>query len=153
IDTLSQTVLGVSDAYVDSLKIKDPQVNFIQVPMGEGQFLIHLQPEIFSNFFLLAKNNAAHTEQVFSYLEGSKTIYWDNYYKSGKHIDISPLRVLLDNKYFKWAYYFVLLGCLLFIIFEGRRKQRSIPIVQPLTNKTYEYTRTIAGMYLNKKEN
>jgi len=121
--------------------------------MGKGQFLIHLQPEIFSNFFLLAENNTTHTEQVFSYLESSETIYWDNYYKSGKHIDISPLRVLLDNKYFKWAYYFVLLGCLLFIIFEGRRKQRSIPIVQPLTNKTYEYTRTIAGMYLDKKEN
>src|SRR5690606_3904261 len=41
----------------------------------------------------------------------------------------------------------------LFIIFEGRRKQRSIPILQPLINKTYEYTRTIAGMYLDKKEN
>ena len=78
--------------------------------------------------------------------------FWDNYYRSGKHIDISPLRVLLSNKYFKWAYYFVLIGVLLFIIFEGRRKQRSIPIVQPLTNKTYEYTRTIAGMYLDKNE-
>lgn len=153
IDTLSQTVLGVSDAFIDSLKIKDPLVNFIKIPMGKGQFLLHSQPEIFSNFFLLSENNATHTTQVLSYLNDSKTLYWDNYYKSGKHIDISPLRVLLNNKYFKWAYYFVLIGVLLFIIFEGRRKQRSIPILQPLTNKTYEYTQTIAGMYIDKKEN
>ncbi len=153
IDTLSQTVLGVSGGYIDSLKIKEPRINFIKIPIGKGYFLLHSQPEIFSNFFVLFKENAKHTSQVFSYLNDGKPIYWDNYYKTGKHLDISPLRVLLNNKYFKWAYYFVLIGVLLFIIFEGRRKQRSIPIVQPLTNKTYEYTRTIAGMYLDKKEN
>ncbi|MCG2418288.1 DUF4350 domain-containing protein [Aequorivita sp. F47161] len=152
IDTLSQTVLGVSGGFINSLKIKEPHVNFIKAPMGKGQFLLHLQPEVFSNFFILSEENATHTAQIFSYLNNDEIIYWDNYYKTGKRIDISPLRVLLNNKYFKWAYYFVLLGVLLFIIFEGRRKQRSIPIVQPLTNKTYEYTRTIAGMYLDKKE-
>lgn len=153
IDTLSQTVLGVSGGYIDSLKIKEPRINFMKIPIGKGYFLLHSQPEIFSNFFVLSNENAKHTSQVFSYLNDGKTIYWDNYYKTGKHLDISPLRVLLNNKYFKWAYYFVLIGVLLFIIFEGRRKQRNIPIVQPLTNKTYEYTRTIAGMYLDKKEN
>ncbi len=153
IDTASQTVLGVSDAFTDSVKIKDPQINFLKIPIGKGQIFLHLQPEIFSNFFLLSEENATHTAQVLSYLNNGKTLYFDNYYKSGKHLDISPLRVLLNNKYFKWAYYFVLIGVLLFIIFEGRRKQRSIPIVEPLINKTYEYTRTIAGMYLEKNEN
>ncbi|AFL81627.1 hypothetical protein Aeqsu_2167 [Aequorivita sublithincola DSM 14238] len=153
INTTSQTVLGVSGGFIDSLKIKEPRINFIKAPIGKGQILLHLQPEVFSNFSLLSENNATHTAQVLSYINNDETVYWDNYYKSGKHIDISPLRVLLNNKYFKWAYYFVLIGALLFIIFEGRRKQRSIPIVKPLTNKTYEYTRTIAGMYLDKKEN
>ena len=60
--------------------------------------------------------------------------------------------MLLANKYFKWAYYFVLIGMLLFVIFEGKRKQRSIPIVKPLTNKSYEYAQTIAGLYVDKKE-
>ncbi len=153
IDTIAQTVLGVSGRFIDSLKIKEPRINFIKAPLGEGQFFIHLQPEIFSNFFLLSEENTTHTTQVLSYLNDGKTIYWDNHYKSGKRVNISPLRVLLSNKNFKWAYYFLLIGALLFIIFEGRRKQRSIPIVHPLTNKTYEYTQTIAGMYLDKKEN
>ncbi len=152
IDTLSQTVLGIAGGFIDSLKINEPRINFIKVPIGKGEIFLHLQPEIFSNFFLLSDQNATHTAQVLSYINTGETIYWDNYYKTGKHLDISPLRVLLNNKYFKWAYYFVLIGVLLFIIFEGRRKQRSIPIVEPLTNKTYEYTRTIAGMYLDKNE-
>ena len=152
IDTVSQTVLGVSGAYINSLKINNPHINFIRVPMENGTIFLHSQPEVFSNFFLLADANAEYTSELLSYLNNGKTIYWDNYYKSGKHVNISPLRVLLNNKYFKWAYYFALIGMLLFIIFEGKRKQRSIPIVKPLANKTYEYTKTIAGMYLDKNE-
>ena len=52
----------------------------------------------------------------------------------------------------KWAYYFILIGVLLFVLFEGKRKQRYIPIVEPPKNRTYEYTRTISGMYLDKKD-
>lgn len=152
IDTVSQTVLGVSGIYEKSLKIKNPLVNFIKLPMENGTIFLHSQPEVFSNFFLLSGENAAYTAALLAYINNGETLYWDNYYKSGKHINISPLRVLLGNKYFKWAYYFVLIGMLLFVIFEGKRKQRSIPIVKPLTNKTYEYTKTIAGMYLDKNE-
>lgn len=152
IDTLSQTVLGVGGIHDKSLKIEKPRINFIKAAVGKGSVFLHSQPEVFSNFFLLEGENIAYTSALLAYLNNGTPLYWDNYYKSGKHIDISPLRVLLNNKYFKWAYYFVLIGILLFIIFEGKRKQRSIPIVKPLTNKTYEYTQTIAGMYLEKDE-
>lgn len=152
IDTLSQMVLGIGGVYDNSSEIKTPRINFIKVPMGKGSVFLHSQPEAFSNFFLLDDVNATYTSALLSYINNGKTVFWDNYYKSGKHVNISPLRVLLNNKYFKWAYYFVLIGILLFIIFEGKRKQRSIPIVKPLANKTYEYTKTIAGMYLDKNE-
>ncbi len=152
IDTASQTVLGVSGAYIDSAKIDTPRINFIKIPMKKGAIFLHLQPEAFSNFSLLSDDNSEYISEVLSYINNDRPIYWDNYYKSGKHVDISPLRVLLNNKNFKWAYYFALIGIFLFIIFEGKRKQRSIPIVKPLTNKTYEYTRTIAGMYLDNNE-
>lgn len=152
IDTLSNVVLGISDIYKGELKMESPEVNFIQVPIGEGKLFLHAQPEIFSNFFLLDGNNAKHTSEVLSYINNGDYIYLDHYYKSGKHINISPLRVLLNNKYFKWAYYFVLIGVLLFVLFEGKRKQKAVPIVEPLVNKTYEYTRTIAGMYLDKNQ-
>lgn len=152
IDTLKQTVLGSSQAYNDTLKITQPLVNFIKAPIGKGNIFIHTQPEIFSNFFMLSEENAQHTLNVLSYINNGNDILWDKNYKSGKAISVSPLNVLLNNRYLKWAYYVVLIGTLLFVLFEGKRKQRSIPILKPLTNKTFEYTRTIAGMYLDEKQ-
>lgn len=153
IDTLSQTVLGVTQAYQDTLQITKPLINFLKAPIGKGAFYLHTQPEIFSNYFLLEdNNNPSYTENVLSYINNENPLYWDMHYKSGKRINVSPLHVILNSKYLRWAYYTVLLGALLFVLFEGKRKQRSIPIVTPLSNKTYEYTQTISGMYIDKKE-
>ncbi len=153
IDTLSQTVLGVAQPYDDVLKIDEPLVNYIKAPFGDGNLYLHSQPEIFTNYFLLEKDNAAYTKNALAYLDTDHKLFFDTYYKSGKRINISPLHVLLNNKYLKWSYYILLIGVLLFVLFEGKRKQRSIPIMPKLTNKTYEYTRTISGMYIDKKEN
>ncbi len=153
LDTLNQTVLGVTQVYEKVLKITKPEVNFIKAPVGNGAIFIHTQPQVFTNYFLLDKENANYTQNVLSYINDGKNVYWDNYYKKGKPINLSLLKILLGSKYLKWAYYFVLIGALLFIFFEGKRKQRSIPIVDPLTNKTYDYTRTISGMYIDKKQN
>ena len=152
IDTLSHTVLGMVEAYKDTIALLHPTANFIEAPIGNGRFLIHNQPEIFSNYFLLKDDYATHTQNVLSYINDDSMIYWDDYYKSGKKVNVSPLRIILNSKYLKWAYYFVLIGVLLYVLFEGKRKQRNIPIVKPLTNKTYEYTQTISGMYLDKRQ-
>ncbi len=152
IDTLNQVVLGESQLYTDTLAMTDPKVNFIKAPIGKGAIFLHAQPEIFSNYFLLWEEHAEHTENVLSYVQNGKPFYYDNYYKSGKPINLSPLYILLGNKYLKWSYYFVLIGALLYVLFEGKRKQRKIPIVKPLRNQTFEYTRTIAGMYLDRRE-
>ena len=61
--------------------------------------------------------------------------------------------MILTNKNRKWSCYTLLVGALIWVIFEGKRKQRSIPVIKPLPNNTLDYTRTIAGMYLDKKEN
>lgn len=152
IDTLDHVILGITQLYNDTLEIKDPKANYLLAPFGDGNIFLHNQPEIFSNYFLLKEKNAVHTQNVLSYINNDTTVYWDRHYKSGKRIELSPLYILLNNKYLKWAYYFVLIGALLFVLFEGKRKQRSIPIITPPRNRTFEYTRTISGMYFRKKD-
>jgi hypothetical protein len=152
LDTLTQKILGQTEVYNDTLQIKKPKPNFIKAPFGEGTIFLHSQPEVFTNYFLLEKNNIVYTEGVLAYINPQEKFYWDNHYKSGKPIETSPLYILLNNKYLKWAYYFMLIGALLFVLFEGKRKQRRIPIVTPPSNKTFEYTRTIAGMYYDQKD-
>ena len=45
-----------------------------------------------------------------------------------------------------------LIGAMFYVVFEGKRKQRAIPIVVPLKNQTLAFTRTIADMYFEKEE-
>ncbi|WP_304133209.1 DUF4350 domain-containing protein [Mesonia mobilis] len=147
-----QKVLGIAKVKDDNSLQNDSLANFVESKFGEGRFLLHSSPQAFTNYFLLDGENFEYAEKFLAYLDLQETIYWDNHYKNGKIIHTSPLYILLSNRYFKWAYYFVIIATILFIFFEGKRKQKSIPVVDPLRNQTYDYTRTIAGMYLDQKD-
>ncbi len=101
---------------------------------------------------MLHENNYTYTESALSYIDPIGTIYWDTHYKNGKTTYSSPLYIFLNNRYLKWAYYTLIIGVLLWVLFEGRRKQRAIPVVEPLPNQTLTFTKTIAGMYLDKQD-
>lgn len=149
LDTLKQTVLGVT-RFGEGEEEEKP--NFVKAPFGKGEFLLHSNPQALANYFLLTGDNYKYAEGVLAYIDPAKPVFWDKHYKSGKTFYSSPLYILLDQKPLKWAYYFLLAGCVLFLIFEGKRKQRAIPVVEPLRNQTYDYAGTIADLYLEQKE-
>ncbi|HKJ49450.1 MAG TPA: DUF4350 domain-containing protein [Christiangramia sp.] len=148
IDTTNNIVLGTA-----TFGDKDPveKINFIKTAFGDGEIYLHSTPQAFSNYFLLNDRNYQYSEALLSYLAGQH-ILWDAYYKSGKGFFTSPLYILLNNRPLKWAYYFVLISSILFVLFEGKRKQRSIPVVDPPINKSYEFTETISQLYLEQKK-
>lgn len=150
IDTLTIRGLGTVQLLNDTLKVKKQHINYLEKAFGKGKILLHTFPEAFSNYFMLKNNNYKYTQNLLSYFGSDRPILWDNYYKTGKTFYTSPLFFLLKNRHLKWAYYFILLGVILFVIFEGKRKQRSIPIIEPLKNQTLAFTRTISGMYYEK---
>tara|TARA_R110002020_G_scaffold454448_1_gene669956 strand:- start:85719 stop:86930 length:1212 start_codon:yes stop_codon:yes gene_type:complete len=155
IDTVNTTVLGTYDLIRnnDSTHIAEPKVNFIKVPYKKGSVVLHTFPQAFTNYFMLGEKNSDYTGKILSYVPKNAKIYLDQYYKSGKSFNSSPLYMVLNNKYLRWAYYTIIIIALLYVYFEGKRKQRSIPVVKPLANQTLTFTRTIAGMYLEKGEN
>ncbi len=154
VDTLATVALGEFSLMVDkdTLHMEEPRVNFVKQSFGDGEILIHLMPEVFTNYFVLKENNYKYTQNVLSYIDQEKDLLWDNHHKNGKTVYSSPLYIFLRNRYLKWAYYILLIGTVLWVIFEGRRKQRAIPIVKPLPNQTLTFTKTIAGMYFDKKD-
>lgn len=152
IDTLQHIALGNTALKEEN---NQPEINFIKIPFGNGEFLLHSSPSAFSNFFLLQKNNIEYAEKLLAYLDLEKENYYDVYHDRNYNISkyyTSPLYVILENKELKWGYYFLLLGGILFVIFEGKRKQKAIPILPPLQNNSYQYIRSIAGLYLDKKD-
>ena len=150
IDTLKTTILGT--VRYDDDTLSEPQINFIETEFGDGKIFMHSTPEAFGNYFMLKNNNFKYAENILAYIDQDAPIYWDNYYKTGKAQPTNLLYVIMQNKALKWAYYLMILASLLFIIFEGKRKQRAIPVVKPLKNQSYEYTQTIADLYLEQKK-
>ncbi len=148
LDTTHNVVLGTT-----SFGDKNPEekINFIKTRFGKGEIYLHATPQAFSNYFLLKEENYKYAEAVLAYLSGNN-ILWDAYYKSGKSFYSSPLYILLNNRPLKWAYYFVLISTILFVLFEGKRKQRPIPVVDPPMNKSYEFTETVSQLYLEQQK-
>ncbi|MEJ6792180.1 MAG: DUF4350 domain-containing protein [Lacinutrix sp.] len=145
--TKTKVISTVSNASKNDSIVKMQYVNAIKQDFGKGEIIINLFPQAYTNYFILKDENKDFTAGLLSYLNPEQPIYFDNYYKSGKKAAMSPLYVFLKAKELRWAYYIMLIGALFYIIFDGKRKQRAIPIVKPLRNQTLEFTRTIANMY------
>lgn len=145
IDTVKSTVLGqVAILNEEALQL---QITLIAQPFGDGKIILSTFPEAFTNYFMLTGKNKDYTAGLLSYLDGTRPIYVDNHYKNGKSFYSSPMYIFLNTKELKWAYYIALIGALIYVIFEGKRKQRAIPVIAPLTNRTLDFTRTISDMY------
>jgi hypothetical protein len=149
IDSVKTKALGLVKTNQDQ---EAKHTNYIELTWGKGKFLMHLAPQVFTNYFMVDENNSNYTSRTLSYLNLEQPIFWDNYYKSGKDINTNPMYYLLSNPYLKSAYYLIIFTSILYVLFAGKRKQRPIPVEEPVQNKSYEFTQTIAGMYLDKKD-
>ncbi|AXT19581.1 DUF4350 domain-containing protein [Flavobacteriaceae bacterium AU392] len=149
IDTLYTKIVSITDHYKKG-SIQKEHISTIKQQFGEGQIILSTFPQAFTNYFILNTPNQKFTSGLISYIDKNQPILFDNHYKSGKKFYSSPLYIMLNTKELKWAYYMMLLGALVYIIFEGKRKQRAIPIKKPLRNQTIDFTRTIANMYYEK---
>lgn len=152
IDTLKTTVLAKVAYATENKSVEPTYFNVIKADFGQGKIILSTFPKAFTNYFILKDDNKDYTAGLLSYIDAKNPVYMDNYHKSGKSFYASPMYIFLNNKALKWAYYIVLIGAILYIIFEGRRKQRAIPVLTPLKNQTLAFTRTIADMYFEKGE-
>lgn len=141
LDENGVTILGQS---TDSL------VNFVKIPFGAGNFYLNSQPFVYTNYNLLKADNYEYAFKSLSYLPKTTT-YWDEYYKPGRKMQSSPLRVVFNSKALVVAYYLLLIGLILYMLFMGKRKQRIISILKPFKNTSLEFTQTIAQLYFHKK--
>lgn len=142
IDTTDTTVLGYQDG-----RAKKKNVNFIKVPYRQGYFYLHTDPVAFTNFHLLKDKNYQYAEGILSYFSKGDVFWYTKGQQSEEGISGSPLRYILSQPALKAAWFLLLLGILIFIIFNAKRKQRIVPILKPLPNLTVDFTKTIGNLY------
>ncbi|MCU4154826.1 DUF4350 domain-containing protein [Carboxylicivirga sp. A043] len=141
-DTLQTSVLGINNS---------GKTNFIRIKQGEGWLYINLNPQAFTNYQLLKDDNADYAFKCLSYLP-DETILWDEHYKiKNKHLPKSQLSFILNRQPLRLAWYVLLIGIVIFFLFESARRQRVIPIVKPHINSTVTFIETIGRLYFSRK--
>ncbi len=136
-DTLRTTVVARNDM---------GEAVTIKLSLGKGALYLNSTPLAFTNINLLSKENHQFASASASLLD-TKDLVWTEFYHLGRMEAQTPLRFILSQESLSWAYYLVIGALLLFILFEGKRKQRIIPIIPPLQNTSLEFVSTISNLY------
>jgi hypothetical protein len=136
-DSSTTTVLG---------RDGEDRADFVKIVRADGAIYLSTVPTAFTNINALTGRNADYAFAALSYLP-RRDVLWDEYYKSGRTANSSPLRFVLQQTALRWIYILALVGVALFFFVYGRRRQRAIPIVEPPKNTTLEFTETVGRLY------
>lgn len=144
-DTSKAVVLGKNE-YKHS--------NFIRYQFGKGYLYLMPSPDYFTNYNLLKPAGNDYAAKALSYLPAKGEIIWDEYSASGPEGDgDSPMRVFLSHPELKWAYFIALFTLLFFVLYEIKRRQRIIPIADPLQNSTVDFVKVVGQVYYQQRNN
>ncbi|MCX2681454.1 DUF4350 domain-containing protein [Galbibacter sp. EGI 63066] len=144
LDSLKTTALGTQT-------FDEEHINFVKIEHGNGAFLLHTQPYVFTNYHLLKDDHYQYTEAVLSYLPDAP-VFFDSVNKTAFEMGNSPLRFIFSQPALHWAWLLSLLFIITFMLFNAKRRQRIIRIIQPLQNTTVQFTKTVANLYYETKD-
>lgn len=133
----------------DTLGYANGKPDILRYVLGRGHITLHAAPLVLSNYFLLQPGNINYLTAIFQTLpKNINRIYTHHYYKrSGRAGGFS---VLWEYPATKWALLLAIFALLLYVLFEGKRKQRIIPVIPPLRNDSVSFTETVGRLYYNK---
>mgnify|MGYP001228318993 CR=1 FL=1 len=134
---------------------QDGRPDGLRIAMGSGALIMVGNARAFSNYFLLSKPNDFYLWNVLSFLpQDPSYVYWDDYYYRNQYRRPARglLSAILSIPPLNWAFWLTLGLALLWVLSNLRRQQRMVPVLQPNTNTTAEFTQTIARLYYQKQD-
>lgn len=143
----------------DEYYIGEPQIlgyaeekpNIIKYEIGSGSFTIHAAPLVMSNYFLLQPGNTNYLDRFWAALQTDEPVahvYWSGYYR--RRAEGSDFGTLWKYPSTRWALILAIITILLYVIFEGKRRQRIIPIIEQPENTSVSFVETVGELYYNK---
>ncbi|MDB5155965.1 MAG: hypothetical protein JWR50_672 [Mucilaginibacter sp.] len=143
-DTSKMTVLGKNNL---------GHVNFLKCTIGKGTLYLNANALLYSNYALANSGSLKYAQSSLSYLKSSNNVLWDEFYTRGRAGADNPLRVFLDNASLKWAFYLTYASLLIFVLFQVKRRQRIIPVIEPLKNATVDFVTVVGQVYYEQRDN
>jgi hypothetical protein len=121
---------------------------------GDGNLIICRNPITMTNHFLLQHNNKDFASYFFSYFsENPNSVTWYSMYeRQMKDDDNMDMFNLFKYPPLFYAFLTMLFLMLVYVLFEGKRRQREIPILADKTNSSLEFTETVGRLYYSKSD-
>ncbi|WP_292008997.1 DUF4350 domain-containing protein [Chryseobacterium sp.] len=123
------------------------RANFIKTKFGKGNIYVHSEPLFLTNYYLLKPGNIKYAQNVFSYLDDKEVLWFSE--RNSKESQFF-MRFILSNPALKYAWWIFLGGLILFIFFNAKRKQRIVPVIEPLKNTSVDFVKSIGNLYLQE---
>lgn len=143
-DTTKATVIGQND---------DHKSNYIKFTMGNGNLYLNTNPLMFSNYSLLQPQGVRYAETALSFVKENNNLIWDEYYSYGPEGEDNEMRVFLKYPELRWALYISLCSLLAFVLYQMKRRQRIIPVIEPLSNTSVEFANVVGQVYYEQRNN
>lgn len=119
--------------------------NFVKINVGKGVIYLHTMPSVFGNYHMLQPKGYTYSANVLNVLKHPKILLMDKNFEGAE--SYTPLRVLLQNPGYREAWYLLLVGLLLMLVFKSKREQRAVKVILPEPNLSKEFAETIGNLY------
>lgn len=128
--------------------------------IGLGTLTIHTNPILFTNYYLIKPDGFDYAGKAFSFLDRDENVYFDLFsHKPPKssgntlpdQMNESMLGFILSSPGLREAWYLLMAMAVLYLFFMARRIVRPVPVIEPASDDTVEYVRTLGRLYLRSK--
>lgn len=129
------------------------RANFLRYSTGKGNLFLNSNPAMFTNYSLFNKSGNAYAARALSFVKNDGILIWDQYYALGRADDSSDMRVFLRNDALRWTFYIAFFSLIVFVLYETKRRQRIIPVIEPLANSTLNFVNVVGQVYYEQRDN
>ncbi|UTW64508.1 DUF4350 domain-containing protein [bacterium SCSIO 12741] len=129
--------------------------NFVSIDYGKGAFYQHLTPLVFTNYHLIRPDGFKYVRTLLKQFPGKKVYWIDNRTNAASSSDPfsqstkrqTPLQFIMSNRSLRWGWYTLAGGVLLFLLFNFKRKQRAMRVINPPVNSSVYYAKTVGQLF------
>lgn len=122
----------------------------IELPVKNGKFFLVSEAMLFTNYHLRNEDNFKVVNDFMADIVFDAVIYdQSRKYSSagGQNFGQSPLFYFFKFESFRYAWWTLLAGVLLYLMFNFKRKVKPMPLLPDKSNKSLLYVNTVALMY------
>jgi len=93
-----------------------------------------------------------YTQSILTYFDPDHIVFLNALTNIERPPNEHPLQFIMSSPPLKTAYYLFVIGLFLYAVFEGRRKQKSIPITDKNENTSLEYIETVSQLFYQQNQ-